>query len=69
MSCPEKIRLAAAYQARTTEFAEAVSELQRVIGTAPQARFQRLQLGSDEARLKSEQARLELELHIASHRC
>jgi len=69
MSCQEKARLAQEYQATTVRFSEAVGQLQRNIGTSTRAEYERLQRISDEARVKSEQARLALEEHLAAHAC
>jgi hypothetical protein len=69
MLCPEKARLAKEYEAATAMFAIAVAQLALRIGTSPQAEYERLQRASDEARLKSEQARLALEQHAAAHGC
>jgi hypothetical protein len=69
MSCEEKSRLAQDYDSETAKFADAVRQLQRRIGTSTRAQYDRLQRISDEARLKSEQARLTLEQHMAAHDC
>ena len=69
MSCEEKARLSQEYDATTTKFAEAVRQYHRNIGTTTRAEFERLQRASDEARVKSEQARLALEQHLAAHGC
>ena len=69
MSCEEKGRLLREYQAATTAFSDAVQEQRRKIGTAPRDEYQRLERISHEAMVKSEQIRLALEQHIASHRC
>ena len=69
MSCEEKARLADDYRAATAAFAEAVRELQQRIGTSTSDEYGRLRLLSDEARMKSEQARLAFELHTAAHHC
>jgi hypothetical protein len=69
MTCELKERLLADYQATTRSFAAAVDELHRNIGTSSLNEYQRLQRLTDEARLKSEQARLALEDHVATHRC
>jgi hypothetical protein len=67
--CPEKERLAADYEAATIRFASAVTDLNRNMGTSVRAEYQRLQRVADEARVKSEQARLGLEQHVAAHQC
>ena len=69
MSCEEKERLAQEYETTTAQFADAVRQLQKRIGTSTNPEYERLQRVSDEARLKSEQARLALEQHVAVHNC
>lgn len=69
MSCAEKERLVQDYEATTTKFAEAVREIQMRIGTSTRSEYERLQRASDEARVRSEQARLALEQHVAAHKC
>ena len=73
MSCVEKTRLAAEYEVATGKFAAAVTELRRRIGISPEEEYRRLDRAANEARVKSEQARLALELHmrtiVAKGRC
>jgi hypothetical protein len=69
MECDEKARLMAEYENSTAKFLEAVQELHRKMGTSPKEAYERLDRAANEARLKSEQARLSLEGHIAAHRC
>jgi hypothetical protein len=69
MACEEKQRLVAEYESATKKFSDAVTELQRKMGTSPKADYDRLSRVADEARLKSEQARLAVEQHVAAHRC
>jgi ATP-dependent helicase YprA (DUF1998 family) len=69
VSCQEKDRLAKEYDAATSKFSEAVTELHRKIGISPKEEYERLERASNEARLKSEQTRLALEQHIVAHRC
>lgn len=69
MVCEEKARLVGEYETATGRFSAAVTELQRKMGTSPKAEYDRLQRVSDEARVKSEQARLVLERHTAAHGC
>ena len=68
-NCEEMKRLAQDYEATTAKFAEAVRQLRENIGTTKRLEYDRLQRVSDEARLKSEQARLALEQHKAAHKC
>ena len=69
MSCEEKARLAAEYETATGKFAAAVTELQNRIGISAEEEFRRMDRAANEARVKSEQARLALEQHVAAHRC
>jgi len=67
--CDVKVRLAAEYEAATALFSGAVTELQRRVGTSSKEEYDRLGRLANDARVKSEQARLALESHIAEHRC
>lgn len=69
MSCEEKVRLAMEYETATSRFSEAVRELRIKMGTSPKDEYDRLERASNEARVRSEQARLALEQHTAAHRC
>jgi hypothetical protein len=69
MSCEEKTRLGIEYEAATSKFSDAVKELRRRMGTSPKDEYDRLERASNEARVRSEQARLALEQHVASHGC
>jgi hypothetical protein len=64
-----KTRLTVEYEATTALFSEAVTELRKNIGTSSKEDYDRLGRVANDARLKSEQARLVLEEHIAEHRC
>jgi hypothetical protein len=68
-TCEEKARLAAEYESATARFSAAVTELNQRIGISPREEYERLDRAANEARVKSEQARLALEQHIAAHRC
>ena len=69
MDCEEKQRLAKEYEKATLKFADAVRHLQKNIGTSTRAEYERLHRDSDQARVGSEQARLALEQHVATHNC
>jgi len=69
MGCEEKGRLAFEYETSTTKFSEAVTELRKKMGISEKEEYERLDRAANEARVKSEQARLALEQHIAAHRC
>ena len=58
MACEEKQRLGVEYDAATSRFAAAVTELQRKMGTSSKSEFERLSRAADEAQVRSEQARL-----------
>jgi hypothetical protein len=69
MSCEEKVGLATMYEAATAKFSEAVKELQQKIGISAKQEYESLDRAANQARVKSEQAGLALEQHIATHRC
>ncbi len=69
VSCEEKTRLVQEYQMATQGFANAVTELQRRMGTSAKEEYERLNRIADEARLKAEHARIALEQHATAHRC
>jgi hypothetical protein len=69
VSCEEKNRLLKEYEAATVAFSAAVIELRRRMGISPKEEYKRLAQVSNEARVKSEAARLALEQHIAAHGC
>ena len=68
-TCQEKARLGAEYESATGKFSAAVTELNQKIGISPKEEYERLDRAANESRVKSEQARLALEEHIAAHRC
>lgn len=65
MSCDETKRLAAD-EASITKFSDAVSKLRKKIGVSARDMYQQLDRAANEARVKSDQARLALEEHIAA---
>jgi hypothetical protein len=67
--CDVKARFASEYEAATAVFSQAVTELRRKVGTSSKEEYDRLGRLANDARVKSEQARLALESHIAEHRC
>lgn len=69
MACEEMQRLVSEYELATREFAEAVSDLRQRTGTSAKKEYDRLSRVSDEARLKSEEARLAVAKHVACHDC
>jgi hypothetical protein len=69
MECKEKDRLLAEYYRASLAFSDAVAALQQKTGTSPKAEYETLRMVADDARMKSEQARLALEEHAAMHGC
>jgi hypothetical protein len=69
MNCDAKVQLTDQYDAATALFSEAVTELRLRIGTSTKEDYDRLGRSANDARVRSEQARLALEQHIAEHRC
>jgi len=69
VACQDKDRLLNEYQATTEDFSRAVTKLHAARGTSSLDEYERLRQATEEARLKSEQARLALESHATAHRC
>ena len=67
--CAEKQRLLNAYEAATADFSSQLTTLNRGIGTTSKERYEHLRRAVDEARVRSEQARLALERHVGEHAC
>jgi hypothetical protein len=67
--CPEKTRLLNEYSEATQQFSESVAVLQARMGTAPKDEYNRLLRLSEANRVKSEQARLNMERHVVEHGC
>lgn len=67
--CDEKTRLVSEYEATAKRYSDAVTELQRKVGTSAKPDYERLSRAADEARVESEHARLAVEQHVAAHKC
>ena len=68
-TCQEKARLLEEYEGATRIFADSVAQLKQKTGTSAKVEYERLQRVCNEARVKSEQARLAWEQHIVDHEC
>ncbi len=69
MDCAEKSRLLEAYRKGTEMLLSSLDELSTRMGTVDKDEYERLRRITDENRMKAEQARLDMERHIADHRC
>jgi hypothetical protein len=69
VGCEEKSRLLQSYNDATREFSDKVSALNARIGVTPKHEYDLLERASEDARLKSEQARIAYERHVADHGC
>lgn len=67
--CSKKTQLLADYQSATARFSLAVTDLNEKMGVSPKSEYDRLRMAADDARMKSEEARLALERHTAEHGC
>jgi len=67
--CDERTRLLNDYSSATLALSASVDELIQKTGTALKAEYNRLKNATDQARIGAEQARLNLERHVAEHRC
>ncbi|HVU46747.1 MAG TPA: hypothetical protein VHD85_11510 [Terracidiphilus sp.] len=64
-----KVQLGSEYEAAAVVFSKAVAELRRKIGTSTKEEYEQFGRLANDARVKSEQARLALEEHTAEHCC
>ena len=67
--CEEKIQLVINYAAAAAEYSDAVAEFERMMVCASYEVFAELRRSTDEARLKCEAARQELDNHVPMHGC
>ena len=67
--CEEKGRLLQAYNDATREFSERVAAMNAKIGITQKKDYELLERAVEDARLKSEQARIAYERHVADHGC
>jgi hypothetical protein len=67
--CEERSRLLQAYNDATREFSDRVSALNARIGVTPKHEYDLLERAAEDARLKSEQARIAYERHVTDHGC
>jgi hypothetical protein len=69
MNCEEKTRLATECEEAAARLSKAVTKLRENIGVSSKEAYERLDRAANEDRAKSEQTRLALDQHIATHRC
>ena len=67
--CAEKRLLLKAYQLATASFSNQLTMLHERIGTTARDEYESLRRAVDAERVRSEQARLALEHHVADHGC
>jgi CHASE3 domain sensor protein len=67
--CGEKDRLALEYQEATAQFSQSVADLREKMGTSSQEEYERLKRTTEQWRVRSEEARLAFEQHVAAHNC
>jgi hypothetical protein len=67
--CIEKRRLVDSYQQATANFSRQLTILNERLGTSPRDEYDSLRRAVDAERVRSEQARLALEQHVADHGC
>jgi hypothetical protein len=69
MDCEERDRLARVYAAFLSDYQRSLDVLQGMTGVMGRDVYRRIKAGAEEAKRQSERARIELEAHIAGHRC
>ena len=67
--CAEKKRLLTEYDTATSRFYDVVTKFLRDIRALSKDECDRAAQSADEARIRSEEARIELERHVSTHGC
>src|SRR5688572_17354105 len=67
--CKDNLRLLAASQEATLANVQAVRELSRIIGTCPWEEYEVMRRHADALKQLAKHAKLDLETHVARHRC
>ena len=68
-TCVEKATLLQEYESATHAYSEAMNHLQAKLGTSSKSEYKRLFQASEDARAKSEAARVRLLDHTRDHKC
>ena len=68
-ACAEKANLLNEYDTAAAEFSRTVTVLNRRMGVMTHDEYIRILQFSEQARIRSEQARLALERHVSEHGC
>jgi len=68
-SCEEKERLLIAYDKGSSELSDAVAALRKNEGTTEKDEYEALCRASEDAHMRTEQARLAFERHQQDHKC
>ena len=69
MACEEKRTLVAMYQQAAQKYSNAVTELNRKIGTSSKVAYEALYRMTEALRIDALQAQEALEKHVAAHHC
>ena len=67
--CEEKDRLLLAYDRASTELSDAVAALRKYEGVTGKDEYEALSRASEDAHMRTEQARLAFERHQQDHKC
>jgi hypothetical protein len=67
--CAEKGRLIEIYETATRELSRTLTLLTRRMGVLLREEYEEIQSASERARFRSEEARIELDKHVAKHNC
>jgi hypothetical protein len=69
MPCEEKVQLVNSFAAAADQYSAAIAELRARMAISPKQEYERLRIAVEVTRLASEEARIALERHTASHHC
>jgi hypothetical protein len=69
MECQQKDRLMREYRLATDAYSRSVQQLHEKMGVSAKVEYERLAVEAEQSRTRSEEARREMELHVAHHGC
>ena len=69
MECQQKDRLMKEYRLTTDAYSLAVQQLHDKMGVSDKVEYEHLAGDAEQSRRKSEEARREIDLHVAHHGC
>ena len=69
VECSERDRLSALYEEFTSEYLRTIHVLNERLAVMPKEQYAAMRRAAEQARIQSEQTRVDLEKHCAEHGC